>query len=190
MVASAGADSDAFVLLDTTIDNTGGRIVASAGSGATAQILLEDGAVISGGTLQTVGAGAAITVFPFESATISSATIAANSHIIVGQNALGDNPVTLTLDNDTFGAGTVLEVTDRSTLSINGGLNLSAGALIEVRDFSTATISGNVNNAGTIEAIGDGDNRSLHQRRHSHQYRHHRVFGRSNSKTLRNSRLA
>jgi fibronectin-binding autotransporter adhesin len=156
MVASAGADSDAFVLLDT-IDNTGGRIVASAGSGATAQILLEGGAVISGGTLQTVGAGAAISVLPFESATISSATIAANSHIILGQNARGGDPVNLTLDNDTFGAGTVLEVTGSSTLSINGGLTLSAGALIEVRDTSTATISGNVNNAGTIEAIGGHD---------------------------------
>jgi autotransporter passenger strand-loop-strand repeat protein len=153
IVASAGAASDAFVLLDT-IDNTGGRIVASAGSGATAQIMIEDGGVISGGTLQTVGAGAAITVLPFDSATINSATIAANSHIILGQNARGVDQVTLTLNNDTFGAGTVLEVTDNSTLSINGGLSLSAGALIEVLDDSTATISGNVNNAGTIEAIG------------------------------------
>jgi hypothetical protein len=144
------------VLLDT-LDNTGGRIVASAGSGATALILLDGGAVISGGTLQTVGAGAAITVSPFLSATISGATIAADSHIILGQNARGDHPVSLTLDNDTLGAGTVVNVTDQSTLSINGGLNLSAGALIEVQDDSTATISGNVNNAGTIEALGSPD---------------------------------
>ena len=115
IVASAGAGSYAFVLLDT-IDNTGGRIVASAGSGATAQILLEDGAVISGGTLQTVGAGAAISVFPFDSATISSATIAANSHIILGQNGRGDNPVTLTLNNDTLEAGTVLQVTGQQCI--------------------------------------------------------------------------
>jgi hypothetical protein len=153
MVASAGAASDAFVQLDT-LDNSGGRIVASAGSGATALILLDGGAVISGGTLQTVGAGAAITVSPFLSATISGATIAADSHIILGQNARGDNPVSLTLDNDTLGAGTVLNDTNQSTLSINGGLSLSAGALIEVQDDSTATISGNVNNAGTIEALG------------------------------------
>ena len=161
IVASAGEGSDAFIQLDTidahlsTNDNTGGRIVASAGSGATAQILLIG--VVSGGVLQSVGAGAAITVFPAENATISGAAIAANSHIILGQNARGVDPVNLTLDNDTFGAGTVLEAVNDSGLSINGGLSLSAGALIEVLDGSAATISGNVANAGTIEAIGAPD---------------------------------
>ena len=148
MVASAGTDGIALLKLDA-VDNTNGRMVASAGSGAAAQILLVGG-VVSGGVLQTVGAGAAISVFPAQSATISGAAIAANSNIILGQNALGVQPVALTLDSDTFGAGTVLEATEGSTVSINGGLTLSAGALIEALDDSTVAITGNVANAGTI----------------------------------------
>ena len=63
----------------------------------------------------------------------------------------------LTLDNDTFGAGTVLQASYQSPVAINGGLTWSAGAVMEAIYGGTISISGNVANAGTIEAIGMGD---------------------------------
>jgi len=107
---ATAAASIAYVDIGGSVDNTSGRIVAS-GNGI---IDLAGGAVISGGTLQTVGAGAAIAAYPGGSATIVSAAMVSNSLVAARGGAL-------TLSAVTFGADDKLDASVGGTLVVSGG---------------------------------------------------------------------
>ena len=111
------------------LDNSGGTLLASATAGGTAQFALGN-AIISGGVLESIGNNAAFGLFrPGGNATIVSATIAANTHIMA---IAGD------------------------TLAISGVPTFSAGTLVEASEFGTINIFGPLANSGTVEALANG----------------------------------
>jgi len=136
--------SIAYVDIGSSVDNTSGRIVAS-GNGI---IDLVGGAVISGGTLQTVGAAAAIAVYPGGSGTIVSAAIVSNSLVAARGGAL-------TLSAVTFGADDKLEASAGGTLVVSGGAVFGAGTVAEAVSGGTLDIDGTIANAGAVEALAN-----------------------------------
>jgi hypothetical protein len=117
--------TSATVTIASTISNTATALVLASGTGARVQL---DGAVISGGTLRSIGATAVIE-------TVSGTTDAIKGAIIAG--------------------GSLVEATSGTTLTVSGG-TVGAAAIVETTIGGTAIVSGTLTNSGTLFASGSG----------------------------------
>ena len=180
VATSTGASAGVF-LVNATVDNGGGRIVASGKNG----VVDIDNATISGGGLQTVGSGSVIGVVGGHGpallgpdsggALISNATISANSFIF-DNGLLGINGgtvgsgVTLEVDfigahlrvsGTTFGAGDKLLAEESALLTVSavsgGNVTFGANTLVEAITNGSVDIEGGVINGGTIGAVTAGN---------------------------------
>jgi len=149
--------SATVMIENSTISNTASGLVLAAGSSALVEL---DGAIISGGKLQTSGSKAAIETAGATSNVIVGATIAAGS--LVEANNLG----TLTLSGstisgatvsfgETISSGAIVEATSGGTAVVNGG-TVGSGAIVETLSGGTAIVSGTIANSGTLYANGFG----------------------------------
>lgn len=161
IAAQADGVSEATILLDGSLNNTGGTLLAT----GNAVIVFED-ATVTGGTLRTSGPHAAALAYGGGVGTLSGVTIASGSLV------LAEDGGTLTLDSGTVIAGskTALAVVDAYASSgdvvvsgtvQNSGLLLAGGALGggTVTITSGAVVSGNavgIDEFGVVNVVSGG----------------------------------
>jgi hypothetical protein len=122
-IAALGASADVGINA-ATIFNTGAGVVLVSGSGAHVDL---NNATISGGKLQTSGAG----VIETQNGTINA------------------------LSACTIGVSSLLEATSGATLLLTGG-TIGAGATVETLSGGTVSVTGTVHNSGILLASGSG----------------------------------
>ena len=139
--------SGGTLLLAANISNTGTGAILASGSGA--HVVLNPGAVISGGTILASGSGARV---DFNNATVLGGKLQTSGADAVIETQDGSTDV---LSGCTIATASLLEVTSDATLTLSGG-TIGVGAVVETLTGGTAVVTGTVTNGGTLFASGSG----------------------------------
>ena len=152
MEASSGGTLD----LENTITNTGGKIIALAGTGTSAGgTVLINGAVVTGGTLSSLGTGVNAGAFFSTGGTLNNLTNASTLQIANNNNSYlqGNIVNTGNIQVNSGGNATFLYIKGNVTISGAGSITLSNNSNNYIEGASTG--SEVLTNASTIQGSGN-----------------------------------
>ncbi len=136
----------ALIIENTTVLNSRTGVIAAIGVSANVDL---DAAAISGGTVVTHGARAAIETVSGTSNSISDGTIWDGAFVEVTSGT------TLTLNDETIRPGARVIVESGGALTVSGGI-IKPGATVATEAGGSATISGSLDDDGKLIAEGSG----------------------------------
>jgi hypothetical protein len=145
-IAALGAGADVSINNSATISNGVAGVILASGSGAHVDL---NNATISGGKLQTLGAGAVIETQTGTSDLLSGCTIAAASLLEATSGAA------LTLTSGTIGVGAVVETLTGGAVLVSGTVH-NSGILFAKGSSSLILITSGAVVTGGVAEIGDG----------------------------------